>query len=262
MTRQILLIFWIFLLADLALGDDRTDELFKALRARDAAQVDAILTAEPSLVNAKVKDASATEVAMFFVSNDGFVPVQSNDVLKAVLAHKPKFDLFEVASLGDTKTLQRMLDADPSAIRAKNHFGWTAFHIAAFAGNVANVKLLLDRGADVNLRAATKFRNTPLQIAMLTGQLETAKLLLDRGADVLDRQAKGFCAMHEAALLGRIDLMQLLIDRGAEINSRSDDGRTPLSEAMRGKHADAVEFLKSKGAIAEVNSAKLSESPD
>ena len=262
MTRKILLIVWIFLLADFAIADDKSDELFKAIDARDLAKVEAMLSADPSLANARRKMSSATEAALF-LNEKGFFVVQSDDsVLKAILARKPQLDLFEIAALGDSTELQRRLDADRSAVHARNQFGWTALHMAAFAGNVANAKLLLDRGADVNERAATKFCNTPLLISMLTGRYEVAKLLLDRGADVLARQSLGFAAMHEAALLGRTDLIQLLLDRGAELNSRSDDGRSPLSEAMRGNHPAAIEFLKSKGATSEISPAKLNSSPD
>ncbi|HEY3057327.1 MAG TPA: ankyrin repeat domain-containing protein, partial [Thermoanaerobaculia bacterium] len=196
--------------------------------------------------------AKSVEEVMFRITKGTFMPVQQNDELKALLAQKPALDAFEVAALGDSADLQRKLKADSSLIHSKNRFGWTALHMAAFAGNVGNARLLLDRGADVNVRAATRFRNTPLQVAMLTGQFEMAKLLLDRGADVLDRQAAGFTPLHEAALLGRTDLIELLLERGAEINSRTDDGRSPLTEAMRGKHPAAIELLKSKGAAAEL----------
>ncbi len=220
-----------------------------------------MLAATPPNETPKPKP-SAVETAMFAIKDDGFTAVQSNKALKSVLAGKPALDTFETAALGERTELRRRLDADPSAVTAHNHFGWTALHFAAFAGNVANAKLLLDRGADVNARADTKFRNTPLQAALLTGQIEVVKLLLGRGADVLVRQNKGFTPMHSAAFLGRNDIIQVLLDHGAELNSRTDDGRTPISEAMR-RHQDAtVEFLKAKGATADPQDAKLNGSPD
>lgn len=260
--REIVLIAWIFLTACVALADEKTDALFKAIRSRDVATVKAMLADDLSLLNAKDEQSGIVEAALFLNDGHGFVPVQSNATLQAILAHKPHLDLFTLAALGDATGLRRRLTADASLVRARNQFGWTPLHMAAFAGNVPNARLLLDHGAAVNERAKTKFRNTPLLVAMLTGQYDVARLLLDRGADVLDRQSKGFTAMHEAALLGRNDIIQLLLDRGAELNSRTDDGRSPLSEAIRGKHAETVELLKSKGATAEGGNAKLSESPD
>jgi uncharacterized protein len=210
----------------------------------------------------KTQERSAVETAMFAIKDDGFKDVHQNEELKVILAQKPQLDTFETAALGDVAALRRRLDADPSAVSARNHFGWTALHFAAFAGNVENAKLLLDRGADVNARAHTKFRNTPLQAALLTGQYDVTKLLLERGADVLVRQNSGFTPMHSAAFLGRLDLLQLLLDHGAELNSRTDDGRTPISEATRRNQTKAVEFLKAKGATPEPQDAKLNSSPD
>ena len=57
-------------------------------------------------------------------------------------------------------------------------FGWTALHMSAFGGNVANSELLIRKGAEVNVRAKSRFLNTPLQTALLTGQYDVAKLLI------------------------------------------------------------------------------------
>lgn len=208
------------------------------------------------------KKPSAVERAMFKIENDGFTRVKSNDALKAVLAGKPYLDAYETAALGSAAQLRAFLGDDPSLVNKRNHFGWTALHFAAFAGNVETAKLLLDSGADINARAGSKFRNTPLQAALLTGEYDTAKLLLERGADVLVRQSQGFAPIHLAAESGRIDLVQLLLDHGAELNSRSDDGRTAYSEALRRNHSDVAEFLKSKGATVEALTADKSKSPD
>jgi len=202
---------------------------------------------------------SAVQSALFVNDGEGFIPVAKNEKLRELLKSNPKLDFFETAALGSTADLRQQLDRDPSLITSRTKSGWTPLHMAAFAGNVENAKLLIDRGADLHARANNKFRNTPLQVALLTGEYDAAKLLLDRGADPLDRQAKGFTPMHEAAFLGRVDLIQLLLDRGAEINPRADDGRTPLFDAIRGKHADAVEFLKSKGAIEKAKDEKVAE---
>jgi hypothetical protein len=232
----------LLLLCGTAFADSKEDFL-KAVRGRDAAVVKRMLAGDPSLAT------GAVEAALFvIIKGEGFLPPEQNEILKAVVAARPKLDLYDAAAVGTVEEVAAMLRADTNAIRATNHFGWTALHVAAFAGNAATARVLIDAGADIHLRAKSSFRNTPLQVALLTGQYATAKLLLERGADPLDRQAEGFAPIHEAAFLGRADLVQLLLDHGAEVNSRSDDGRTALSEAAKGKHAAVLELLRAKGA--------------
>jgi hypothetical protein len=232
----------VLLLCGTALADSRED-FRKAARARDTATVKRMLAEDPTLAN------GAVEAALFIlVKGEGFLAPQENEILKMVVAAKPKLDLYDAAAVGTGEQVAAMLRANADAVRATNELGWTALHVAAFAGNVETAKVLIDAGADIHLRAKTRFRNTPLQVALLTGQYGTAKLLLDRGADPLDRQAQGFAPIHEAAFLGRADLVQLLLDHGAEVNSRSDDGRTALTEAERGKHEALVKLLREKGA--------------
>jgi ankyrin repeat protein len=223
-----------------------SEEFVKAVSARDLTTVQSMLQADPSLASAQSSHGiSATLVAMFAIpkGDEGFLDPKSNDVLQAVLARKPKFGLYETAAFGSTGQLEALLQEDPKRVGERNSFGWTPLHIAAFAGNVANTQLLIDRGADVNSRAKSKFRNTPLQTALLSGQYATAKLLLDHGADALVRQAEGITPMHEAAQSGREDLVKLLLSYGAESTSRADDGSTPLDLAKKAKRDNVVTLL-------------------
>jgi len=123
------------------------------------------------------------------------------------------------------------------------------------------VRLVLDRGAEINARAHTRFKNTPLQAALLAGQLETARLLLERGADPLVRQAHGVTPLQEAAFHGRRDLVDLLLDAGAELDSRADDGRTALTEALRANHPALADYLRQKGARGVEITADLKAPP-
>ena len=203
------------------------------------------LAADPATTTAKRSDVTTALFAL--VKGEGFKDPKKNDALQAILAKHPALDIYETAALGTATEFEAMLRDFPDAVQRPNSFGWTALHLAAFAGNVANTQLLIDKGADVNVRAKSRFLNTPLQTALLTGQYETAKMLLEHGADPLVRQSKGFTPMHEAALLGRADLIELLLAHGAEINSMADNGHTPMAEALRGHHEDIAALLKSKG---------------
>ena len=197
-----------------------------------------------------------------FRNERGFFPPQKNEVLQALLAKKPELTFHEACGVGDAARVRALLQADPSLAGEWTSFGWSPLHLAAFSGNAPTARLLLERGAAVNVRAKSRFRNTPLQTALLTGQHDTASLLLEHGADPLVRQAEGFAPIHEAALLGRRDLIELLLAHGAELGSRADDGRTALTEAMRGKHEELATWLRSKGAPGGEITADLTKKPE
>lgn len=261
-TRTLVLLISLYAVSTHA-QEDRQAAFLSAVGARDLAAVRSMLAADPALVAAKRPNgASAVIAAMFAIPKGGeaFLDPAKNDILHAILERAPKLDIYEIAALGTKADLEKMLRDDPAALKRPNVFGWTLLHLAAFAGNAATAELLIDRGADVSVRALSRFRNTPLQTALLSGQYATAKLLLDHGADPLVRQAKGFTSMHEAALLGRLDLVQLLLDRGAEINSMADNGHTPLAEAIRGHHDELAAWMKSKGA--SITPAASDEEPN
>ena len=59
---------------------------------------------------------------------------------------------------------------------------WSALMIASHDGHTEVVKLLLDKGAQVNMQG--KDGGSALMIASQNGHTEVVKLLLDKGAQV------------------------------------------------------------------------------
>lgn len=62
--------------------------------------------------------------------------------------------------------------------------GYSALHKAVDKGNDEIVKILIDAGADVDIRTTDYFENTPLLLAAYNGNLTIAKLLVEAGADI------------------------------------------------------------------------------
>lgn len=222
-------------------------DFIQAVRSQDAAKVQSMLEADPSLANAKTeKGRSAVTVAMFTIVNkEGFMRPAKNPILQSLLARHPQLDLWETAALGTSDELANALKGHQ--VNELNDIGWTPLHYAGFAGNVANVKLLLDRGADMRIRAKTKFRNSAFLASMLTGDYDTIRLFLDRGADVLERQGEGDTALHEAAANGDFPMVKMLVERGSDVHARDDEGKSPLDYAVEHKHAEVADFLRAQG---------------
>jgi ankyrin repeat protein len=222
-------------------------DFIQAIRGQDAAKVASMLESDPSLANAKSeKGRSAVTLAMFtLVNKTSFLRPAQNPILQSLLARHPQLDLWETAALGTPDELAKMLKG--RQVNELNDIGWTPLHYAGFAGNVPNVKLLLDRGADMRIRAKTKFRNSPFLASMLIGDYDTIKLFLDRGADVLERQGEGDTALHEAAASGDFPMVKMLVEHGSDVHARDDDGKLPLDYAVEHKHAEVADFLRAQG---------------
>ena len=128
-------------------------------------------------------------------------------------------------------------------VNAKNSYGWTPLHEAAYWGNLDIAKLLLERGADVNAKSSVG--NTPLYWAASRNNLDIAKLLIENGADVNAKDLNGMTPLHWAAHRGNLDIAKLLIENGADVNAKDSDGKTPLD---RSASTNITALLRKHGA--------------
>lgn len=132
----------------------------------------------------------------------------------------------------------------------------TALIVAARAGHVQIVKVLLDIGADVNVRPGSERPrlgghgeyDTPLAAATTSGSEELVSLLLSAGADV---SAAGGSALLGAVSCGSEGIVELLLDAGADPNTNSSRSRpfgNPLDFAAIKGSKKMVELLLQAGA--------------
>lgn len=130
-----------------------------------------------------------------------------------------------------------LLDAkvDPDA-----NASYPVLNIAASAGHLEMVRLLLERGAKVDGGSDL----TPLVVATLEKRYEVMKELIKSGADVNKR-----VPLINAAAGGDERAVALLLDHGADINRKSNSsGKTPLEIAVWNKQDKVADLLRSRGA--------------
>ena len=140
-------------------------------------------------------------------------------------------------------------------------------------GYLGIVRILLDRGADVNA-ARTNNGMTSLMWASLKGHLEIARLLLDRGANVNAARRDwgesvnsamndGMTSLMWASQKGHLEIARLLLAKGADVNAaKKDNGGTSLMFACSNGRLEIVKLLCSAGADTSKRSIDLKQAID
>lgn len=113
-------------------------------------------------------------------------------------------------------------------------------------GDIAGIRGLLLAGANPNSHAGDAFQ--PLHIAAENGRTEAVRVLLDAGADVDIRDATwGWTPLMLASNRGNTDLVRLLLARGADVTLQGSDG-TALHLAEVKHRDEVVRILREAGA--------------
>ena len=111
------------------------------------------------------------------------------------------------------------------------------------------MKLLINKGADVNAKAASNSGRTALQAAAGNGHEAIVKQLINKGADVNVIAAwwLGRAALQAAVENGHETVVQLLIDTGVDVNTGRNE--TPTQLASKAGYMGIVELLRANGAL-------------
>ena len=161
--------------------------------------------------------------------------------------------------------IKALLDAgaDPNAAGPD---GQTPLMIVARTANVAAAKLLLDKGANPNVKEAQRGQ-TALMWAAASSQGPMMRELLAHGAEVDAKSAidlmtplvsgepraqprppGGMTAMLFSAREGCMDCVKALVEKGAKLDLPDPEGVTPLISAVFNAHFDVAKYLIEKGA--------------
>jgi ankyrin repeat protein len=218
-----------FVFACLLSAADVSDEFYQAIRRDDTAAVDQLLKAH----GPNVKD------------NRGNTP------------------LMYATAVGSEAMMRRLLDAGAD-VNAKNAFDASA--LLWSGGNLARVKLLVEKGADVKVRS--KQGHTPVHVAAAeAGGLPAVEYLLSKGAPLAGPPASdGVMPLSAASQVNDTASMQYLIEKGGKAILAPPGGPMALMNAAMYGNAAVVKLLLAKGvdvnsvsppAIAEVKNGPI-----
>jgi uncharacterized protein len=191
--------------------------------------------------------------------------------IKAAADETNEFRLFRAASGGNKKDAKLLLAAGTN-VNAREYEGETPLMYAAQAGRTEMVLFLLGRGADINAvsnngetalvravgypatvkvlleKGADVELGAPLISAGYSGLIDTVKVLLKYGANPNAKLLDGDTALMAAAIQsGSKDVVKVLIAAGADVSYKNKRGKTAEMLARENGHADLAEFLREAG---------------
>ena len=222
------------------------NDLVLAIRTGDIATLNRLLSADPTLVHARV-DGQRT---LLHVATDW-------------PGHFP--------NVRETVSTLVARGADVNAKVLGLLHSETPLHWAASSDDVDALDALLDHGADIEASGAVIGGGTPLADAVAFATWRAACRLIERGASATIWQAAALGLMDRlrdhltcdpapaaddvtnafwgACHGGQFIAAQYLLSRGANLNWVGHDRLTPLDAAARNGNAELAAWLRSQGAI-------------
>ncbi len=170
-----------------------------------------------------------------------------------------KHEMLVAAKKGDYATVKRLLDDGMTPNLVETGTRMTPLYVAAQNNHPKIVRLLLERGADVNFVSGS-FGPPILGASGAGAGADTdpsiVRMLLDHGAKVNVRGILNITPLIGETDHGHLENMRLLLKHGAKIDARDNFGQTAIYKAILDGNIKAVELLLQHKASLRVNDKK------
>lgn len=133
----------------------------------------------------------------------------------------------------DIPKLKKVMESEDFNINSTRWSGWSLLHRAAELGNIEICQILLDAGADINIRSTWGW-HTPLHLALGNGWLQCALFLWEHGASLK--------IQNKSKLLP----IAYGIQRGHMLSSREFSAEILRQEIAQGVYSDLPKMPKQK----------------
>lgn len=143
------------------------------------------------------------------------------------------------------KLVTQLLDVAGCPVDVQGGEDQTPLMIAVAKGDLKLVKMLLDRGADVE--AVRKDKCTAVLVAAQRSQLRVLLALHGRGASMKRVDVTGNGLVHWAAYQNDIQTLRVLKCMELPMDTKNTQGQTPLHQAALTNSYQAIQYLLSLG---------------
>ncbi len=207
---------------------------FDAIKEGNRYEVERQLIVDPALIYVKENGLSPVLLAAY----------HNEPAIASFLADKTVvLTIFEAAATGKINHVIRLLACDPQLVNAYAEDGFQPLGLACFFGHYDTAEYLVKAGAPLNSPAHNDLKAAPLHSATAGRYEKIVKMLLDHGADPNVREPNGFTALHVAAQNNDVEIIHLLLLGGADLTLKSTSGKTAMDIAMGAGHEKATALL-------------------
>lgn len=152
-------------------------------------------------------------------------------------------DLFRFVCIGDLEGCRQCLEAGENPnFQNIQHKNWTALHVATVYNQYDCMNLLLDYGADMNMR--TTLGHSPLNNALFGDDDRKLQILLAHGADINLKDYEGDTPFHKLFYgFPNRDRIILFLNKGGDYTIKNNKGETVYDLALRTKDQSIIELF-------------------
>ncbi|MFA5293580.1 MAG: ankyrin repeat domain-containing protein [Phycisphaerae bacterium] len=183
-----------------------------------------------------------------YARKNGYIEIAKLIEEKGGASRNEIMKIFDAIKYGTIEQLQQILNEHPNFVNSMEDSRTTPIIAAVRKGKVEKVKLLIEKGAQLNL--ADKDGMAPIHHAAEKGEKEIIEILVKNGADINLESDEDECTALGFAISKRHkEAVEVLLNNGANINYQNNyPAYTPLHFAVKSDNNDIVQFLISKGA--------------
>ncbi len=180
---------------------------------------------------------------------DFFIAIREDDVASVAQWVQRGFDpngvdetgtpaLIRAAQHPSPRVLAWLLAWPKTRVNAQNPAGESALMLVSLRGDLASVKALIARDADVNLPGWT-----PLHYAASKGHLDVMRELLEASAYIDAPSPNGTTPLMMAAHYGTFGATKLLLEEGADPTLTNQLGLAARDFAYGANHVDSAQLI-------------------
>lgn len=170
-------------------------------------------------------------------------------------------DLIIASHYGHSAVIKLLVEKGADIEAKDDKYGWAPLLWAAEHGDEASIKLLIGKGANIEAKD-NRYGRTPLSWAVGSGNEAIVKLLVEQGADIEAMDTEyGQTPLSLAAKYGQEAIAKMLVENGANIEAEDNNSRTPLLWAALHNQEAIVKLLVEKGANIEAKDNQFGWTP-